>query len=88
MDYKIPTDADSVNTFSEIGCYPLFYVTKSNDVICPSCVNSNISSCKDKEDINYIVAIDTNWEDPMLYCDECSEKIPSAYADDDAEIVE
>ena len=85
---KIPADAESVETFTEIGCYPLFYVTKTNDVLCPSCVNKNISSCKDEEDINFIVARDTNWEDPMLYCDDCSEKIPSAYLDDDVVVAE
>ena len=88
MDYNIPADAESVETYSEIGCYPMFYVTKSNDVICPDCVNKNISSFKDEEDINYIVARDANWEDPELYCDECSEKIPSAYADDDEVVAE
>tara|TARA_Y100001937_G_C6845362_1_gene209660 strand:+ start:189 stop:344 length:156 start_codon:yes stop_codon:yes gene_type:complete len=29
-----------------------------------------------------LVKMATNWEDKNLYCDECSEKIESAYAED------
>jgi len=32
-----------------------------------------------------IVGVDVNWENPALYCDDTGERIPSAYAEDEAE---
>lgn len=32
-----------------------------------------------------IVGVDVNWEDPALYCADTSERIPSAYAEDQFE---
>ena len=31
-----------------------------------------------------VVGIDTNWENPDLRCDDTGERIPSAYAEDEA----
>lgn len=58
------------------GGYPLFYLDAENNVLCPKCANKN------DEYTAQIVAQDCNWEDPSLYCDHCSERIESAYADD------
>ena len=55
------------------GGYPMFYLTRDNDVLCPSCANET------PEDV---IGGDANWEDPHLYCDGCNERIESAYADD------
>jgi hypothetical protein len=30
-----------------------------------------------------IIGLDVNWEQPGLYCDHCSERIESAYAEPD-----
>lgn len=60
--------------FSSLGCYPMFYFDKEDNVLC--------ADCAQKERDN-IAAADANWEDPSLYCDECSERIESAYAEDD-----
>lgn len=64
-----------LRAFTDVGCYPLFYLTRENDVLCASCAN----------DEGDIVACDANYESRM-YCDECSAEIESAYgvADDDA----
>lgn len=61
--------------YTDLGGYPLFYLTKRDCVLCPLCAN---------EEKAVIVAADANWEDPELYCDECSERIESAYAEDEA----
>jgi len=60
------------------GGYPLFYVWNSGEVSCPKCAN------KDKDDdIFTLVDYDINYEDSSLYCDGCSERIESAYAEED-----
>jgi hypothetical protein len=66
-----------LRSFTSIGGYPVFYVTKQNNCLC--------SECADNNDMEYdpIVAVDVNWEDPDLYCDECSQRIESAYAEPD-----
>ena len=59
------------------GGYPLFYLTDDEgDILCPACAN--------KEADHPLVA-DVNYEDPALYCDECGNRIESAYAEDEAE---
>lgn len=64
-----------LRSFTSIGGYPLFYVTKGS-CLCPDCATDN-----DQNDP--IVAADVNWENPDLYCDECSARIESAYAEND-----
>lgn len=60
------------------GGYPLYYLDNKNNVLCPACANkSGMSSAP--------VAVDTNWEDPHLHCDDCSQRIESAYAEDEVE---
>lgn len=58
------------------GGYPMFYFDKGNNILCPTCANKN------DEYSDPIAAYDTNWEDPDLYCDECSKRIESAYTED------
>ena len=65
------------------GGYPIFYVTKDCGVLCPKCSNENKELTKDKDDPQwFIVDYDVNWEDESLYCDNCNEKIESAYGGD------
>ena len=61
------------------GGYPLFYLDKENNVLCQKCANEN------DEFAAPLVAADINYENAQLYCDQCSKRIESAYADDDAE---
>lgn len=53
----------------------MFYLSKQNQVLCPKCANDNGTS-------DPVEAHGVNWEDPDLYCDDCSERIESAYAED------
>lgn len=64
---------DKLRSFTSIGGYPVFYVTRVNECLCPDCAT---------EDKDSIVASDCNWENPLLFCDECSDRIESAYAED------
>jgi hypothetical protein len=59
------------------GGYPLFYVTGNNDVLCPDCANAD-----GYEEDNLPRDCGINHEDPDLYCDDCGERIESAYADE------
>lgn len=57
------------------GGYPIFYVDDQNNILCPDCAN--------KEGYNSIPThYDVNWEDPDLYCDDCGNRIESAYAEE------
>ena len=70
------------------GGYPLFLVTTDGGVLCPDCVKSEIrlivDACR-RDDPNGWQAHcgDINWEDPNLYCDNCNNRIESAYAEEE-----
>lgn len=70
------------------GGYPLFYVSKKSEVVCPKCANHDMTENAFKDECGNdldIVTADANWEDPRLYCDICEERIESAYAEDEVE---
>jgi hypothetical protein len=75
-DGKLPT-------FAWPGGYPVFYLDSADQVLCADCANKHDDPDGYPEDRP--VATDVNWEDPNLYCDACSDRIESAYADDDEE---
>ena len=63
----------SLDKYTSIGCYPIFYVENGHDCLC--------ADCADASEAPEALLSDINWEDPALYCDECSERIESAYAE-------
>ena len=69
-------------TYAWPGGYPLFYITKDGGVLCSKCVNENLELVEGDDPQWRIVAYDINYEDRELYCDNCNEKIESAYGDD------
>ena len=62
--------------FSSVGSYPLNYLTKK-EVLCADCANEFDAYY----DGDIIAACDINYELPDLYCDNCNERIKSAYAE-------
>ena len=69
------------NKYTSVGCYPIFYVDGAHAcVLCPQCVEKEEIDGRLPDDISEAV----NWEDPHLYCDECSNRIESAYAEEEA----
>ncbi|MHB1126808.1 MAG: hypothetical protein ACYC2T_07585 [Bacillota bacterium] len=42
------------------GGYPVYYVTKDNQTLCPECANGEV----DKTSLEFFI----NWEDPNLNC--------------------
>ena len=67
------------------GCYPLFAITKDCTALCHNCVKNNLPTILE-EIRTYstgwaVQAIDVNWEDTDLYCDNCNKPIESAYGE-------
>lgn len=58
------------------GGYPLFYISKQNNICCPECANREVDQSDE------IIAMDINYEDDDLYCDDCGKKIESAYGNE------
>lgn len=80
MANRFERDSDGqLSTLTSLGAYPLYYVDAENNALCADCANEQESEAGNAA----IVASDANWEDPEFYCDGCSKRIPSAYADDE-----
>ena len=59
------------------GGYPIYYVDRENNVLCPKCAN------RETDESQAPIDADVNWEDANLICDDCSARIPSAYAEEE-----
>lgn len=70
------THDKSPRRFTDIGSYPIFYLNERDEVLCPGCAATEV-----EDEGQLMAACDVNWEDPDLFCDECSERIESAYAE-------
>lgn len=72
-----------VSKFSIVGSYPIMHVTTRNRALCVDCVQRSIT---DHDDVmqrgESIAAHDMNYSNPSLDCDNCDERIESAYAED------
>lgn len=75
----IKDDKGQLPSFAWPGGYPIFYMDGDNCILCPKCANKFAND----EQVNFRpVAFDINWEDPSMICEQCNERIPSAYAED------
>lgn len=66
--------------FTQLGGSPILYLDEHDNVLCAECATENMNG----EDGPVVAEV--NWEDPDLFCDECSERIESAYAEDEASL--
>jgi len=75
----LPARDDSGNfpAYAWPGGYPLFYLDKENNVLCPACASRPVDQSQE------VTAGDVNWEDSSLYCDDCGARIESAYTEED-----
>ena len=69
------------------GGYPLFAICNDGGCLCKTCAKENAkqiieSTRREYRDGWQVEAIDVNWEDTGLYCDNCSQPIESAYGED------
>jgi len=73
--------------FAFPGGYPKFAITSDGDALCHECCqfefrNIITSIRQDLNDGWQVVGVDINWEDPLLFCGHCNQRIESAYAED------
>lgn len=71
------------------GGYPLFLVMSDGGCLCARCVDEergriHCAAVEKSRDGWRPMGVDVNWEDPDLFCDNCSARIESAYAEDKA----
>jgi hypothetical protein len=82
--------------YTSVGGYPVYYITCDGAALSYDTVKEEYDTIKEavadwEADSSVpcdgwrVVAVDINWEDPELYDDHTSERIESAYAEDDAE---
>lgn len=74
------------------GGYPTFFICNDGAALCHDCVRKEWRHVCEAHLIDgyrhggwYVEACDVNWEDPNLWCDHCSTRIESAYAEFDEE---
>lgn len=72
-----------LDRYTQLGCYPLFYMDQESSVLCPDCATSALSdyTCPAFRP----VVADINYEDANLICNACDERIQSAYAEPEDE---
>lgn len=71
----IRDDDGKLPTYAWPGGYPLFYLDDEGNTLCAACATKDDMESKP-------IAYDTNWEDASLFCDDCYQRIESAYAED------
>lgn len=82
-------ETQTLPSFAWPGGYPMFYVDGDNSVLCPKCANRQVTEAVEEigehgEPLvpRFLPAdYEANYEDDSLYCDECSTRIESAYAE-------
>jgi len=72
------------------GGYPLFIITADSACLCIDCAKKEFRQIAwdwtRRQSTGWCaVATEVNWEDNSLYCDNCSERIESAYGEDEEE---
>jgi len=79
-------DRLSSSPYAWPGGYPLFGIFSDGGTCCHNCARTERSSIGTTtgSDGWQLVAIDANWEDPVLFCDHCGDRIESAYAEPEA----
>lgn len=76
---ELRDDAGQLPKYAWPGGYPMFYLTEDGLTVCPKDANDPDTSDPPAEG-------GVNWEDPELFCDDCGERIPSAYAERDWDV--
>jgi hypothetical protein len=64
------------------GIYPVFYITRDERSLCPTCVNNNRDEVATNESWQ-VIAVQINHKNNELYCDHCSKRIESISAEEE-----
>lgn len=76
---KLPRDSDGrLSKWAWPGGYPIFYLDGEDSILCADCARKS-----DEEEVEHFkpVAAGINYEDKEWFCEQCSERIESAYED-------
>lgn len=71
------SNGGTFSSHSSIGFYPLYYITKENNILCADCATKSYKNGDD----DYPKFVDVNYEDTNLYCEDCGENISAAYSE-------
>lgn len=74
IDGKLPR-------YSSLGCYPIVYLSDMDCPLCAACATAVVDDSQAFGNDERVIDCGINWEDPELYCEECNERIESAYAE-------
>lgn len=68
------------------GGYPTYLVMQDGGILCHACAVAERGRIAEEtfDDAWMVLGYECNWEDPSLYCDHCSKRVESAYAEDEA----
>lgn len=69
--------------YTSVGSYPLFAITSDGAALCKTCCQTEREAIGTTtgRDGWCVTGLSINYENPTLYCDNCSERIESAYAE-------
>jgi len=73
--------------YTSLGGYPKCLIIKNNQCLCWDCVKENEAEIQESlamgetSNTYYPLQAEVNWENSELYCDECGERVESAYAE-------
>ncbi len=83
MKSNLPRDDNGqLSGYAWPGGYPIYYRDRENSVLCVQCaIKSDIEELPQFKPISAGI----NYEDSSLYCNTCSTRIESAYAEDEVE---
>jgi hypothetical protein len=69
-----------VRAYTDLGGYPLIYITSDGGTLCATCVKEEIRQCCTPDASGwYVTACDVHWEGEPEICDNCNCHIESAY---------
>lgn len=76
--------------FTSVGSYPKFWLTHDGETLSYKAVKANAAriarAIRDNSNNGWrVVACDVNWEDASMFCADTSERIESAYAEDEVQ---
>lgn len=86
LEFRRALKTSLKNRFTSVGCYPVVLVLTDGACLCWKCAHAEkVNICHGAMTLDRggwePAAVDVNWEDPLLFCDNCSERIESAYAE-------
>jgi hypothetical protein len=70
---SIRDDKGQLPAFAWPGGYPIVYLDREGNILCPDCAN------RETDALQAPVACDVYYEGPPIQCDDCSGTIDSAY---------